>query len=54
MFIMPSLYGRTFNISKSKSIGKRVLSSSYSGGVRVIVGTIYYIMTKMFSFKKKS
>ena len=44
---MSSLIGRMFNVSKDKGIGNR------GSRVRVLIRTIYYIVIKVFSFKKE-
>ena len=48
MFIMLSSCGKGYNVLKGKGIR--------DGGsrVRVLVGTVHYIITKAFNFKKKS
>ena len=47
MSIMSSSYSRVFNVSKKQGIRRRGGS-----GVRVLVGTIYHIITKVFNYQK--
>ena len=46
--IIPNSYDRVFNISKREDIKSRGVSSS----IQVLMGTVYYIITKEFSYQK--
>ena len=55
--IMTSSFGKAFNASKRKGIHRMLQKGrAYTGEgsrVRVLIKTICYIVTKMFSFQKK-